>query len=463
MLDHIPAPETVLARRALPPRVTAPPAPLGPWRAFRVARRNILELIPEPAYRAPFVEGGATAPWLMVQDPDWLEYVLKTRVDIYPRSDVTRRLLRPVEGDSVFTAEGSAWRSQRRAMAPGFAHRNLAALSPIMTEAAEAAARRLAAQDGEVVDIHGEMIAVTFDVIRDTLLSGRESLDRDEVAAAVTRFIQTSGRLGLLDILNAPDWVPRPVRAWNRRTGRALDRIVDRVIAARRARGSGEPPDLLDMLIAAEDPESGRRLSAVEVRNNLVAFIVAGHETTALALSWALWLVAFDEAVQTRARDAAHAAVGETSPSADDLPALGYIRQVVEEAMRLFPPAGLLARTAKQDDRIGDHDVRKGATVMAPIYALHRHRLLWEDPDAFDPDRFAQERAASRHRFAFLPFGAGPRICVGAGFAMMEATLVLATLLARFRFALAPGPAPRPEMLITLRPTGGVRLRVERL
>ncbi len=447
---------------ALPPRVTPPPAPLGIWRAFRTARRNVLELIPEPAYREPFVSGGNAAPWLMVQDPDWLEHILKTRSEVYPRSDVTRRLLRPVEGESVFTAEGASWRTQRRAMAPGFAHRNLAALAPLMADAAEAASARLAAQDGAVLDVYGEMVSVTFEIIRDTLLSGRESLDREAVAQAVTRFIRTSGRLGLLDILNAPDWVPRPARMLNL-SGRALDRLVDGVIAARRARGPGEPPDLLDMLLAAEDPENGRRLSALEVRNNLVAFIVAGHETTALALAWALWLVAFDPAVQARAREAAQDALGERAAGAADLPALGHVRQVLEEAMRLYPPAGLLARTARAEDSLGGWRVRPGDTVMAPVYAVHRHRALWDDPDAFDPDRFAPDRAGGRHRFAFLPFGAGPRICVGAGFAMMEATIVLATLLARFRFTLAPGPAPRPEMLITLRPTGGVRLRVDRL
>lgn len=455
MLDQTAAPE-------LPPRVTPPPAPLGLWRAFRTARRNLLELFPEAAYRDGLIEGGTVAPWKMVTDPDGLEHVFKTRAAIYPRSDTTRRMLRPVEGDSLFIAEGADWRWQRRAMAPGFAQRSLAALAPLMSASAEASAARLAAQDGAVVDLHDEMVAATFDIIQDTLLAGRARLDRREVAEAVTRFIETMGRISFLDIVNAPDWIPRPNRVFAR-GARRLDDLVDGIVKDRWRAGPQDPPDLLDLLMLSADPETGRRMTPVEVRNNLVAFIVAGHETTALALSWALWLVAYDPAVQARGRDEAQAALGDRPATAEALPRLGYVRQVVEEALRLYPPAGVMARTAKAEDALLGRPVAPGETILAPVWATHRHRALWEDPDAFDPDRFAPERAAGRHRYAFLPFGAGPRICIGAGFAMMEAQIILATLLARFRFSLAPGPAPRPEMLITLRPKGGVRLTVERL
>lgn len=450
------------ARPALPPRITPPREQLGLWRAFRVAQRNILELVPEAAYREPVIAGGNVAKWKMVQGPEWVEHVLKTRADIYPRSDVTRRVLRPPEGDSLFVAEGGAWRWQRRAMAPGFTPRALDGLASAMTASAEATVARLAAKDGRVSDIHDEMVTATFEIIRDVLLSGRETLDRGEIGAAVTRFIETVGRLSFLDIVNAPDWIPRPNRLFNR-GARAMDKAVDAVIRARRARGPSGTPDLLDMLMAAEDPETGRRMSPVEIRNNLVAFIVAGHETTALALTWALWLVAWDPLVQTRARDEAQAVLGDRAATAADVPKLRYVRQVLDEAMRLYPPAGLMARTAKAEDEIAGLPVAPGETVMIPIYAMHRHETLWDAPDAFDPGRFAPEAAAGRHRYAWLPFGAGPRICIGAGFAAMEAVIVFATLLARFRFTLGPGPAPRPEMLITLRPAGGARLKAERL
>jgi cytochrome P450 len=242
-----------------------------------------------------------------------------------------------------------------------------------------------------------------------------------------------------------------------------MDAMMDRIVAARRRRGAGAPPDVLDMMIAARDPGTGAPLSRLELRNNMLGFIIAGHETTALALTWALYLLAFDAAVQRRARAAAQDGLGDRAATAEDVPRLGYIRQVLDEAMRLYPPASVLSRTAKDHDMLHGRMIRPGKTVMVPVYALHRHRLLWDDPDAFDPGRFAPEAAKRRHRFAYIPFGAGPRICIGLQFALTEAVIVLATLLARFEFRLVPGFAPKPELALTLRPATGMPLRVTRL
>jgi len=455
------------ATAAIPARVPAPPAPLGLWRAFRAARRNVLEIVPQTAYREPVIGGGTRAPWLMVQDPPWVEHVLKTRARDYPRSDITRRLLKPTEGQSLFTADWDEWRWQHRAMTPIFNHRNLAALGGAMTASAEATAGRLAAQAGEApVDVYPEMVAATFDVINDTAFqAGGERLDRDRVSRGITRFIETVARISLLDILGAPDWIPRPARLFTR-GGRDLDAVIDGVVAGRTAaRSRGETPgapDLLDFLIDAADPQDGRRMTAVEVRNNLTAFIVAGHETTALALTWALYLLAFDPAAQARARAEAQGLLGDRAATAADLPALPYVRAVIDEALRLYPPAGFMARTAQAEDEIAGRPVRRGTTVMLPVYAMHRHDLLWRDPDAFDPERFAHGEG-DRRRFDYLPFGAGPRICIGRNFALMEAAIILATLAARFGVALPPGFTPRPRMIVTLRPEGGMPLLVTRL
>ncbi len=455
MLDAAPADR-------LPPRITPPPRPLGPWAAFRAAQRNILALVPEAAYREAVVESVGAPRWKMVQDPEALELVLKTRAENYPRSDVTRRILSPSSGENLFVAEGRDWRWRRRAMAPGFAHRNLAALAPVISRAAEAASARLAGAAPGPVDAHQEMVTVTFEVIRDVMLDDGGALDREEIGDAVDRLVEEAGRLSLLDILNAPGWIPRPGRLFAR-GARDVDRMVEAIVRARLAQGPGETPDMLDMLIAAADPKSGRGMTALDVRNDLAAFIVAGHETTALALAWALWLLAWDPAVQARARDEAQAVLGDRAATADDLPNLPYVGQVIDETLRLYPPGGLMARQAREADDLLGHAVAPRETVMIPVYALHRHRALWSDPDVFDPDRFAPGRAEGRHRFAFLPFGAGPRICIGAGFAEMEARIVLATLLARFCFSLPEGPWPKPEMLITLRPVGGARLMIRRL
>lgn len=458
------------AEPALPVTVAAPPRPLGLWGTFRTARRNVLELIPEPAYREPILTGGGMigvggARWMMAMAPEWVEHVLKTRARDYPRSDVTRRVLKPREGDSLLTAEWAGWRRQRRAMAPMFQPRNLDAFAPAMTAAAEAMAARLggAADSGEVSDVCAASVAATFDVITQAALSGREAIDRTAVIRGIDRFITVAGRLSLLDVFGAPAWIPRPGKLFA--GGRALDRTIDAIIAARaaRPRNLDAPADLLDLLMGARDAETGRALTPAEQRNNLLALIVAGHETTALTLAWALYLLAFDPAAQLRARDEAQDALGDRAAAAADLPRLPFLRRVIDEALRLYPPAGFLARTAKAEDEIAGRRVRPGDTIMLPVYAMHRHRLLWDAPDAFEPDRFAPEAAAGRHRAAFLPFGAGPRICLGMGFATMEAQIILATLLARFAFALAPGFSPRPRMILTLRPEGGMKLVAQRL
>jgi cytochrome P450 len=306
------------------------------------------------------------------------------------------------------------------------------------------------------------MVAATCDVICDAALSSREVIRREEITAAVTGFIANVARVSLLDALGAPRWIPRPGRVRAAR-GPALDLLVDRVIAMRLRDGPSDPPDMLDALIAARDPETGRAMDPVGLRNNLLAFILAGHETTALALTWSLYLLAFDGHVQERARTVAQDVLGDRAATAADIERLGFIRQIVEEAVRLYPPAALLRRSAAEADRLVDLPVRPGTLVMLPIFALHRHALIWDRPDAFDPDRFAPEAARGRHRFGYLPFGAGPRACIGANFAMLEAQIILATLLARFSFALPPGFRPRPRMWLTLRPADGMPLLVERL
>ena len=200
-------------------------------------------------------------------------------------------------------------------------------------------------------------------------------------------------------------------------------------------------------------------MNTIELRDNLLTFIVAGHETTALALSWSLYLLAFDPEAQQRARAEARTVLGDRIADAGDLADLPYSRQVIREALRLYPPAALLLRTALAADEIGGREVRPGDTMMLPIYALHRSHCHWDHPDRFDPERFSDPSAANDP--AYIPFGAGPRACIGSGFAMQEAIIMLTALVARFQFSLPPGREPEPVMILTLRPKGGVWLNVE--
>ncbi|MEY4697784.1 MAG: hypothetical protein RIT14_2212 [Pseudomonadota bacterium] len=445
-----------------PVRVPLATEPLGIWGSLQAGRRNVLELIPEIATHAPILSGRTGKRWHMVMDPEALRRILRDRVEDYPKSDVTKLILGPGIGQSLFIAEGQEWLWQRRTAAPVFSHRNVAALAPVMTAAAERASARIARGLGRAVDAFDEMVTATFEVISDVTFSGGEGFDRTAVHRAIESYIGQTAKVSLLDIIGAPTWVPRPSRMLSGTALRDMKRVADAAIDRRRAEGGPPVPDLLDLLLAGEDPKSGRRMTTAELRDNLLTFIVAGHETTALTLAWALYLCATDPAVQSRARAEAQAALGAgpeaRAATATDIAALPYIRQVVDEALRLYPPAAFLSRTAQADDLLCGREVRPGDTVILPIYALHRHHALWPDPDRFDPDRFADPKAIER--FAYLPFGDGPRICIGANFALQEAVIILSTLLARFRFDLIPGKAPKPVMILTLRPEGGVWLGV---
>ncbi|MEL7124942.1 MAG: cytochrome P450 [Pseudomonadota bacterium] len=447
-----------LRRHRIPVRVPLDNRPLGLWQSLAAMRQNILGIVPEVATRLPILSGKTGKRWHMVMDPDLIGLMLRDRLDQYPKSLVTKTLLRPAIGDSLFIAEGAEWRWQRRTAAPAFSHRHVTALGPIMTDAAERCATRVAAAQGPV-NMLDEMITTTFDVIGEVTFSGKDAIDQTAIHDAIEEYMTEAGRVSLFDILGAPAWVPRPGRAFASQTMRETRRLADRAIDARRQEGPRDTPDLLDLLMAGADPETGQRMSTAELRDNLLTFIVAGHETTALSLSWALYLVAFDQEVQDRARAEAQEALQGRAAEAGDLPNLPYIRAILDEALRLYPPAGMVSRTAMANDMLGDTEILSGDTVMIPIYALHRSHLLWDDPDAFDPDRFLDRRAIQR--FAYLPFGDGPRICIGASFALQEAVLILATLLSRFRFTSVPGRAPDPVMILTLRPEGGVWLTAE--
>lgn len=444
---------------ALPVRAPLVTRPLGLLGSLRAARNNLLDIMPELAVRQPIVSGKTGARWHMVMDPGALRRVLLEKVSDYPKSVVTKNLLRPAIGESLFVAEGAHWRWQRRAAAPAFSLRNVANLAPVMTHAAEAAAQRIAAAGPKAVDVYDEMVRTTFDVISDTTLSGDGQFDRDAMHRAIDGYIDVAGRVSLFDLLGLPGWVPRPGRVMSGSAVARMRQVADSAIRDRKTSGAHTPPDLLDLLIAGEDPETQRKMRTPEIRDNLLTFIVAGHETTALTLAWALYLCAFDPSIQQAAAAEARAVLGGRAATAADLPNLPLTRQIVDETLRLYPPAGLISRTAQKADTLCGRQILPGDTVMVPIYVLHRNALLWENPDAFDPSRFKD--GVPVDRYAYLPFGDGPRICIGAGFALQEAVIILSTLLARFTFRAVEGRDPKPVMIITLRPEGGVWLTAE--
>lgn len=444
------------AGAALPPRVPLIDRPVGLLETLRMARSNLLQIIPRIATRQPIVSGRTgIIRWHMVMDPDANRRILRDRLEIYPKSDVTKNILRPAIGGSLFIAEGAHWRWQRRAAAPAFSHRSISGLAPVMSASAERACARLAASGGRT-DVFEDMLRATFEVISDVTFSGSGQVDAEPVHRAIDAYIAQTAKISLLDVLGLPTWIPRPGRLAGPDALLRMKRVAGESIAARRRDGPRDQPDLLDLLLGGEDPETGRRMNTAELRDNLLTFIVAGHETTALTLGWALFLCAFDPAVQDRLRTEAQTVLQGRTAGEGDVDKLPFTQNVIRETLRLYPPAGFLSRTAQAPDTLCGREIRRRDTVMLPVYALHRNELLWDTPDAFDPDRFDRPF----DRFAFLPFGDGPRICIGAQFAMVEATILLATLISRFRFERLPETDPEPVLVLTTRPRGGIPLRV---
>jgi cytochrome P450 len=280
------------------------------------------------------------------------------------------------------------------------------------------------------------------------------------VEEAVSRY-QREVRPSLVDLLNLPDWWPRPdTRRWSHIFDH-FDAVIDRLVRRETAAG-GETKDLLARLLEARDAETGRAMDPRELRDQVVTIFMAGHETTAQALTWTWYLLSQHPAEEATFHAELERVLGGRAPRFEDLARLRYTRMVLEESMRLYPPAHTMSREALAEDEIEGHRVAKGSVVSIVPWVIHRHRMLWDRPDVFDPERFAPERAAERPRFAYIPFGGGPRICIGASFAMTEALIILAMLAQRYRLSLAPDAAIEPVGLITLRPRHGLPMRLER-
>ena len=445
-LDDIPNP------RPKPPGVVPPDQPLPYFHALWKLIDNPIEAWPRAVYEEPFFHRGD---FLYAVDPAMLKDILLDKVDAFPKDWMFERVTKPALGEGLLTAQGEAWRWQRRAAAPGFRPDNVAAMTPVMSAAAEAAlARWRDMGDGARLDIATEMTSITFQVILDTMLSGGEGIDAPAAARRITDYLETLGGINLADLLQWPTWTRIALAPRGHRAMVWLKAMVDRMVARRR----NQPPrgDLVDLLMQAEDPESGRRMDDELLRDNLLTFIGAGHETTALALTWALYLLSVDPATAERVRAEVAAVAGDAAITHDHVERLVFTRQVIHESMRLYPSLPLMSRICAEDTVAGGHPVKKGTFVFLPIYALHRHRRLWRDPDVFDPDRFSPQESAGRHRFAYLPFGGGPRVCIGQTLAMIEAVAILATLIRGARLEHDPGHKIRPVMRVSMRPQGGM-------
>lgn len=450
------------------PRLALPVRPDGPltFRQFlALVRDNTLATFPPEAFDEDIIAGRLL--WrrrFIINEPNGIRHVLLDNAANYRKSELTRRLLEPGLGRGLLTSEGETWRRHRRIMAPAFDRRSIEGYAPVIT----AVTRDLLAgwdalPDQSEVDVGAAMMRTTLHIISRAMFSANS----DEIVAVVERGVsryQMTMRPSLFDLLGFPAWLAS-LFSRRRRTAAVFnefDRAVDELINSRAndpsAQPKDPPKDLLARLVAARDAETGGGMTANEVRDEVVTIFMAGHETTAQALTWTWYLLSLHPSVEARLDEELRAVLNGRTPQYEDIAQLRYTRMVIEESMRLYPPAHTMAREPIAADEVLGQRIPAGAIVLIAPWLLHRKASLWHDPHRFDPDRFTTEPP----RFSYIPFGAGQRICIGAAFAMTEAILILAMIAQRYRLRLKPDHPIEPQGLITLRPRYGMPMTLER-
>ena len=435
-----------------PPVPVAPDAPL-PLRAFfRAFRTNTLTIWPGFAYHQDHTVRrflGRTS--ILVNSPDAIHHVLVANTGNYRRSPASTRILRPLIGNGLVISEGDAWKLQRRTVAPATAPRVMPMLARHIISATDQALTQLANQSGQPVNLLLAMQNLALDIAGQSMFSMETDRFGDAMRGMLAEYALRYAQPRMLDML-LPRSVPAPADFGRARFNRRWMALIETMLTERLAVPEPETPrDLFDLLRAARDPDTGTRFSPAQLRDQVATLIIAGHETTGAALFWALIMLAEAQDEQDWLAEEATAAKIDPETAYATAGTLIRTRAVGNEAMRLFPSVFMIAREAVEADRIGDLDVPKRSVVMVAPWVVHRHHKLWQAPDIFRPARFMPDQPPPA-RFAFMPFGAGPRICVGAQFAMTEVVLVLAAIIGRFRLTRVDTRPVVPTATVTIQP-----------
>lgn len=446
-----------MTERFVPPFPERPPAPVASWRGlFGERARTLVHGWSERAFTEPYLFRKVLG-WRvhLPLDPDAVQHVLLDNAANYEKPGLVKTLLAPVIGQGLLTSDGPLWRTQRQVVAARFTPPAVDALLPVFVDVARDQATTWA--EG-TVDVASEAVAATLQIISNALFSGDPRLTRAEAVSHIAAALEGFSEARIQVLMGLPV-IPLSLRGLRARRGQIYLRGTLTRIVEERLR-PGAPDDFITGMIHALSEKFPRDEAVRIAVDNAATFYLAGHETTANTITWTLFLLSEQPGLQTRLAEEARAAIAGCKPTglADRLPLL---RMVVEESLRLYPPAPRFDREAMGEDEICGRPVRRGDFVSIWPWLLHRHRALWDDPDAFDPARFAPERKADRHRFQYIPFGAGPRTCVGARFAMTEALAILATWLSEWQFG-ARSNSIRFSGSVTLRPHAGMRLRAHK-
>ena len=445
--------------------MSAAPVPLGPkglpmLGQLLAFRRDPLEFLSRIAREYPgdvvrFRPGPRDS--YILKDPELIKDVLVTRQHDFRKSrglEWAKLFL----GEGLLTSEGDFHTRQRRLAQPAFHRQRIGGYADDMVQRTVAARERWSA--GQVLDVDAEMMRLTLAVVSSSLFGTDVAASADEVREDLASIIALFQRFSL-PLFGLIQKLPLPSNLRFDRAVARLDTLVYRLIAERQRDGR-DHGDLLSMLVLARDDEGGGRMTDLQLRDEVITLLLAGHETTSNALTWTWYLLSQNEEVEARWRDELRRVLGDRAPTFEDLPALPFTEMVLAESMRLFPPAWGMGRRALRDVTLGGFTIRKGAILALSPYIVHRDERFWPDPLRFDPDRFTAEAKAARPRFAYFPFGAGARSCIGEPFAWMEGVLILATIGQRWRLRLLPGHPVELKALMTLRPRYGMRMVAER-
>ncbi|MFT5796677.1 MAG: cytochrome P450 [Candidatus Azotimanducaceae bacterium] len=447
----------------MPPKPDSRPDKVSLWRYVRLFREDILSAQPARLYRAWMAEFHTPffRSYLMNQ-PELVKTVLKDRPDDFPKSNRIGEGLRPLLGNSVFLTNGETWKRQRRIIDPAFEGGRLRETYPAMWEAAEAAARRLEQRIGDIVEIEEETSHAAADVIFRTLFSIpiEHDIARD-VFDEFRTYQRSQPILNIAAFLPLPKWMPRLFRRDTKASARKIRGLITQLTSDRMdaiADGTA-PDDLATKIMTTADPETGERFETDEMVDQVAIFFLAGHETSASALAWALYLMArypeWQERLADEAQQLTHGEFGLISK-------LRVSRDVFRETLRLYPPVPMMVRENTCPEHFRDREIKPRSQIVISPWHLHRHERLWDNPDGFDPSRWATENGKQCQRDAFIPFSAGSRVCTGAGFAMVEGVLILSRILRDFRVEIVEENPPVPVAHLTVRSKDGIRLRIVR-
>lgn len=447
-----------------PPAPIPHPKPLGTIALLGTLAKNPLEAWNITHFEQPFVTAKfAGIQATVVNSPNAVRRVLMDNRNNYEKDKLQKRIMTRSLSNGLLMSDGEPWRTQRKTLAPIFNHRTVSSFAPEM----RAAAQRLSdkwkqSPEGSQHDVAVDITRLTLDVLEHTIFSDGLGRDSEEIREAMRDYFDTIGKIDPFDLFDLPDYIPRLTRLRVTGTLKVFDQAVDKIIEQRRQRlqdnPASVPDDILSHLLKAQDPDTGYAMSEAEVRSNIITFIAAGHESTANTIMWTLYTLS--QSPYWSAQVLAEAQREFSGPEEGLVSRLNVTRAVIEETIRLYPPIAAISRAAIEADELEDCRISAGSTVVISPYVLQRHRTLWSNPDAFDPTRFFESSQTKIDRFSYLPFGGGPRVCIGQPFAMQSATLVVATLIKNHILKLAPGHVVWPVLKVTLRPEGGLPMEI---